>query len=214
MIIFFFLVFLLGASNYLIAQKITFEGGIALGLHGADITGDKEGLWDYNYKKSGIPGISAGPFVHCILSRHAYAVLELRYMQKGTTFGYINEYFTQSFETIRLNYIEIPILFGSRNTATTETRKIDFAFETGLAFSRMFSSHLNFLELTRRSTTVNLNDFKDFDISWVALVKFPYKIGPRDRLLVGFRVERSLFTIHKDLKLYNFDYGFELNYVL
>ena len=207
------LMLVLARPAYIYSQKITFEGGVILGIYGVDIKGDKEGFWDYDYKKSGILGISAGPFVKCNFTPGTYGVLELRYIKKGTTFGYINQYFTQSFETIKFDYIEIPVLIGKRIVDNTDFRKIDFSFETGFAFAKLYSSRLGYMELTRRTNSVSLSGFKNFDVSWVVQIKFPYRIVKKERLMVGLRMERSLVTIHNKYKLYNFDYGVELNYV-
>ncbi len=212
-IISFLLLVILLLPQKLCAQKLSFEGGVIWGIYGVDITGEKERYWGDDYKKSGIIGISAGPFVKCNFSHDLYGVLELRYIQKGTTFGFINDYFTQSFESIRINYIEIPVLFGSRNIILTSSGKTDFNFETGISFARLFSSSLKNLDLTKRWATPSLDGFRNYDVSWVAQVKFPIQWVKANRLLIGFRIERSLISIHTMFKLYNFDYGLELNYL-
>lgn len=197
----------------ILAQKISFEGGLTLGVNGIDIRGEKERFWGDDYDRSGILGITAGPFVRCNFSPGTYGVIELRYIQKGTTFGFINDYFTQSFETIRLNYIEMPVLFGSECSAILNNGNLDFFFETGFAFSRMFTSRLSYYDLTKRWNTPSTSGFKNYDLSWVAQLKFPYKLRRTEHLLIGLRMERSISSIHDTYKLYNFDYGIELNYL-
>jgi hypothetical protein len=206
-------ILILAKPGIMVAQKFTFEGGILTGLYRVDVRGDKDEFWNDEYKKSGILGLSVGPFVKCNFTPEFYGVLELRYMKKGTTFGYINKYFTQSFETIHFNYLEIPILWGINGVYSATSGLVNYSFESGFAFSKLFSSHLQYDELTRREVTASLTGFRNNDVSWVAQVKLPYRTGKKHNLLVGLRVERSLLSIHKKLKLYNFDYGFELNYL-
>lgn len=198
----------------LFAQKITFDGGLIAGVYGIDITGDKERFWDYDYEKSGIPGVSAGAFARINASPTIYGLLELRYSQKGTTYGYINQFYTQSFETIRFEYIEIPILIGTHSTYHSSNKSFDFALETGLAFSKLFTSKIKYAEIAGRPNHASLLGFKDYDISWIGQVKFPYFFGSNNKLLFGVRVERSLLSIHENFKLYNFTYGFEVNYLI
>ncbi len=196
------------------AQKLTFDGGLIAGVYGIDMTGDKEEFWDYNYEKSGIPGFSAGAFARTNFSPDVYGVLELRYAQKGTTYGYINQFFTQSFETIRFDYIEIPVLFGTNSVYHSKSKSFNFSIETGFAFSKLFSSRIKYAEIAGRLNQASLYGFKDYDISWVGQVKFPYFFSNNNKLVFGIRMERSLVSIHRDYKLYNFTYGFEVNYVL
>jgi hypothetical protein len=208
-------ILILGTASFnaLLAQKITFEGGVLLGIYGVDVTGDKVGFWEYDYKKSGILGISAGPFVKCHFNREVYGVLELRYSGKGTTYGYINQYFTQSFETIRFNYIEIPLLIGTRQKVNSDNQTYDLTFESGFAFARLFSSNLKYMDITRRPKIASLSGFKNFDVTWIAQVKFPCYFLKQDQFMLGFRIEHSIVSINTDFKLFNFGYGVELNYI-
>jgi len=211
--VFCFLLLLIAIPYHSAAQRISFEGGILTGIYGVDISGNKEGFWNDEYDKSGILGFSAGPFVKCIFNPETYGVLELRYIRKGTTYGYINKYFTQSFETIKFDCIEVPVLYGVNSVLHSKGGDINFSIETGFAFSKLFSSRLKYDALTRRETPASLSGFKNYDISWVAQVKLPYRTGKKHTILLGIRMERSIVSIHKEVKLFNFDYGFELNYL-
>jgi hypothetical protein len=207
------LIFLLAIAVHSTAQKVSFDGGILAGIYGVDITGDKKGFWKDEYEKSGILGISAGAFVKCIFTPDLYGVLELRFIQKGSRYGYINKFFTQSFETIRFNYLEIPILYGTNGVFHTKAAEVNFTFETGFAYSKLFSSKLNYDVQVRREIIATLNGFRNYDISWIAQIKLPYRTKDKHSFLLGLRLERSLFPINKNYKLYNFDYGLELNYL-
>lgn len=208
-----FYLLLLTSSVHLHAQKLSFEGGLIGGLNGVDFSGEKEEFWKDHYERSGILGLSAGPFVKCNFSPQNSVVLEMRYMMKGSELGYINQYFTQSFERIRLNYIEIPVLYGTNSILHAHSGDIPFAFETGIAYSRLFSSKIYIDELASREYTASLYGFRNYDISWIGQLNIPYKMGKNYKLLLGIRIERSIFSIHENFRLFNFDYGFELKYV-
>jgi hypothetical protein len=207
--------FLMGISSPLIvrAQKITFEGGIVGSLHRADLIGDKEKFWNDDYKNSKILGYSVGPFVKCNFTPETFGTLEIRYITKGSIFGYINQHFTQSFESIRFNYFEVPVLIGTNGSIHRHSGDLDLSFETGISYSKLFSSVLKYDELDQRPDKVSLFGFRDYDLSWIAQVHFPYKVGKNYSIILGFRIERSLISIHDFYKLYNFDYGFELMYL-
>ena len=210
-----FIIFIILTSlqNHLWAQKLSFEGGLVLGINGVDFSGEKEEFWKDDYERSGILGISAGPFVKCNLSPQNSMVLEMRYTMKGSELGYINQYFTQSFERIRLNYIELPLLYSTMNMLHAHSGDIPFTFETGIAYSRLFSSDLFIDDLTGRERPVSLYGFRNYDISWISQLNLPYSMGKNYKLLLGIRIERSILSIHENFRLYNFDYGFELKYI-
>lgn len=210
-----FIIFIVITSfqNQLSAQKLSFEGGLVLGINGVDFSGEKEEFWKDDFERSGILGLSAGPFVKCNLTPQNSVVLEMRYIMKGSELGYINQYFTQSFERIRLNYIEIPILYGTNNILHAHSGDIPFAFETGFAYARLFSSNIYIDERVRRESPSSLYGFRNYDISWIGQLNLPYKVGKNYKLLFGIRIERSILSIHENFRLYNFDYGFELKYV-
>lgn len=196
-----------------IAQKLTFDGGVVAGLYGSDLVGDKEKFWKDDYEKSGIIGVSVGPFVRCNFSPESFGTLEILYSSKGSNFGYINQYFTQSFEKIRFHYIEVPLLFGTHGAIQTLSGKINFSLETGLSYSKLFSSVLSYDKRTQRQEVVSLNGFREHDLSWTARMYVPYKVGGNYSILLGFHIERSLLSIHDNFKLYHFDYGFDLKYM-
>ncbi|MBK7214347.1 MAG: outer membrane beta-barrel protein [Bacteroidales bacterium] len=200
-------------QNQLSAQKLSFEGGLILGINGVDFSGEKEEFWQDDYERSGILGLSAGPFVKCNLTPQNFVVLEMRYMMKGSELGYINQYFTQSFERIRLNYIEIPILYGTTSILHGHSGDIPFAFETGISYSRLFSSNIYIDDRVSREFPTSLYGFRNYDISWIGQLNIPYIEGKNYKLLLGIRIERSILSIHEDFRLYNFDYGFELKYI-
>jgi hypothetical protein len=195
------------------AQRITFEGGMLAGFHRSDFIGEKEKFWHDDYDRSAIAGISASPFVKMNINPDLYSLLEIRYMRKGCKFGYANKIFTQSFETVILDYIEIPLMIGVNGVFTSTTGPTNYSFETGFAFSRLYSSKLKLDEGMKRANPVSIEQFRNFDISWIARVKLPGRTFKRHMLLWGFRLENSLLSIHPQYKLRNFSFGIELNYL-
>ncbi|NVO21089.1 MAG: outer membrane beta-barrel protein [Bacteroidetes bacterium] len=207
------LTIILSLSFQLSAQRFTFEGGFTAGLNRADFLGEKEKFWFDDYNRSATSGISAGPFVKCNFNIDTYGLLELRYTRKGCKFGYINKIFTQSFERVILDYIELPVMYGANSVFHGKSGDKAFAFETGFAFSRLFSSRLDYDPEMKREVTANISGFRNYDISWIGRIKIPYKTKKRHALLWGFRIEDSLLSINNQYKLRNFCFGIELNYV-
>ena len=148
-------------------------------------------------------------FVKGEFTNKIYSTLEFRFINKGSIYEYINDYSTQSFETIFLNYIELPILLGYK----IKPHKRIYYIDIGFAYAKMISSNINANDLLRRLGTPNANAFKNYDVSWIASLKFPLTEKWMNNLLLGIRMSRSILSIHQYYKLYNFDYGIELDYV-
>ena len=130
-------------------------------------------------------------------------------MEKGSIYGFTSLYATPAFESIYLNYIEIPLLFGYKFKPYKRT----FYLETGFAYAKMISSNIAKNDLTVRKGTPNAKEFKNNDFSWIAGLKFPLIRKWKNHFLFGLRVSHSILSIHKYYKIYNFDYGIEVNYV-
>ena len=88
-----------------------------------------------------------------------------------------------------------------------------FLFETGFAFARMFSSRVSINELSKRLDTPNAEEFAENDFSWIGSFKLPLNKRKKDNMLLGARTSHSLFSVHKRYKLFNFDYGFEFDFL-
>ena len=203
-------IFLLcSALSNLEAQNSDFIGGLLLNFNGIQVEGQKKQFWDSpNNDIGGTGGSSFGIFVKREFQEKWYGVLELRYMQKGSIYEFANQYGNRALEVLRLNYMELPVLVGYK---FPKKRKPVYV-ETGLAYSRLFKSELKFRKLVERIKTPNAEYFKNDDFSWVVDLKFA--INHKNNLLLGFRTEYSLLSIHKYYKLHNLDYGVELDYLL
>ncbi len=178
-----------------------------LGFYGIHIVGDIEEMYSpTNGNISGTGGLSFGFNVKHNFTKNIYGAFELRYIRKGSIYTFITSYGTKAFESIRLNYFEIPFLLGFK----INLKKNYLLTETGIAYARIFSSSMSVSDLNQWDYSDKLNNFKRNEYSWIANVKYP--IVKSEKLLVGFRFSCSLSTIHSYYKLRNLIYGIELYY--
>lgn len=192
-------------------QTNGFKGGLLFNANGIHIQGQDVSYWSGSKGEVwGTGGLSMGGFIHRNFSKHFFLSFELRYIRKGSIYEYVSEYGVVNYETLKLNYFELPLLIGYTFRPHGKYR----IFETGFAISRMFSSQLELDELNQRKGTPGTNDFKNLDISWVGSFKVPLNRNTGNNLLFGIRVEHSIFTIHNKYKLFNFVYGIQLDFLI
>lgn len=179
-----------------------------MGFYGIHIEGDVENLYSSsNGTFWGTGGFSGGLNVKRYFSKTIYGAFEIRYSIKGSTYEFVSNVGLSAYETIKLHYIEFPLLFGVK----ANLKKRYLLFETGLSYAWLVNSKMLVSDFNRWDVTDKLNNFKENDLSWVANLKYP--IIKSEKLLIGFRFSYSLFTIHNYYKLYNMDYGVELYYL-
>ena len=154
--------------------------------------------------------MSAGGYVKRNFSDHIYTSLELRYVRKGSLYEYLDEYGLRVYENLKLNYIEMPLLFAYVFRPHKKYR----LFETGFAIAKLFSSELALNEFSQRTETPEASDFKEWDFSWVGSAKFPLNRKKGDNLLFGLRAEYSILSIHQYYNLHNFVYGIQIEFLL
>jgi len=183
-----------------------FHPGLLLNFNGIHLEGENENYWK---QESGViwgtGGVSYGAFVTSDLGRYITGAFELRYVRKGGLYEYSNDYGQRDFENLKLRYLEFPILVGYKGNEKLK-------FESGIAFAKLIYAEILYEELTMRLKKPDAGNFKTDDISWIGNVK--YRITKGNNLFAGFRFSYSLLSIHRDYKLYNMDFGLELNYVL
>jgi hypothetical protein len=155
-------------------------------------------------------GSSAGMFVNWNFANEFYSRLELRYIEKGSIYEFLDEYGLKRFETIKLNYIEIPLLLGCK----FKSQKRTIYLESGLAYANLFSSNIDQKNLSGDEDVKDENHFRKNEYSWIACLRFPIIKKWKNNLLFGLRTSYSIAPIHEDVKIYNFDYGIELNYLI
>lgn len=197
-------------SVIIFCQPHNFIGGVFFNANGIHIVGDDNSYWqNTNGNIWGGGGLSAGLSVKHFLGAKYYLNLELRYIQKGSVYEYINQYATQSFEVLRLNYIESPVSIGYK----LKTNKKNYFIELGFAYAKLFSSKVKMNDFAYRTGITNAELFKDYDISWFGSFKFPLGRKGKENFLFGLRFSRSLFTIHDYYKLKNMVYGLQIDYI-
>lgn len=193
-------------------QQRKFIGGVLLNFNGIEFKGNAVQYWtstNQTTRIDGTLGLSAGLFVKREFAKKIYSTFELRYIRKGSIYEFISPYGTQAFQTVSLKYVEIPLLFGYKFKPYKRT----FYLESGIAFAKLISSKIEENDLTPRMGTPNTKQFKKTDYSWIASLKFPLIRKWKQNFLFGLRVSRSIVSIHEYYKIYNFDYGIELNYI-
>lgn len=201
-----FMIFTLNLSVK--SQSREFVAGSILGFYGIEMNGEVKELYSpTNGEVTGTGGLSFGFNVKHHFSKTIYGIIELRYSRKGSIYEFISSYGTQAFESIRLDYIEIPLMVGYK----IKVKRKHLFTETGLAFARLIYSKMMLSDLNPWDCSSNMNNFKQNDYSFVAMVKYP--VIKSEKLLVGFRFSHSLVSIHSFYKLYNMDYGIEVYYL-
>ncbi len=202
------IVFIISGSIY--SQNNIFTSGLIINANGIHIEGQDSQYWSGSSGEIwGTGGLSGGAFVKRQLSDHFYTSMELRYVRKGSIYEFINDQTVISYEILKLNYVELPLVLGYIYRPYKKYR----IFETGFSVAKMFSSRLALDELNNRNGTPEISQFRELDVSWVGAAKFPINRLKANNLLFGIRVSHSLFSIHEFYKLYNFIYGLQLDYL-
>ncbi len=193
------------------AQDNVFSGGAFFNVNGIEFEGDEAKFWGDSENKNieGTVGMSAGLFVKRELPGNLSASMELRYIRKGSIYGFVSEYGTHAFETMCLDYAEIPVMVGY----TIDSRKRNYTLESGPAFATLISSNLDYNHRLNLRGAEGANDFRKFDLSWIATFKFPVLIKRSNHFMVGLRVSHSIIPMHRYYRIYNFDYGAGIEYV-
>ncbi len=201
----------LAAAQTSFAQQKGFIGGAFFNVNGIEFQGEEAEFWDEPTTKNigGTLGMSAGLFVKRELPGNLSASMELRYIRKGSIYGFVSQYGTQAFETMYLSYAEVPLLVGYK----FNTRYRTFYLESGPAIATLFSSGFVYNHLVNIRGAEGINDFRKIDVSWIAGLKFPVISKWSKHFLLGLRVSHSIIPIHSYYRIYNFDYGAEVIYV-
>lgn len=186
-----------------------FRPGILLNFNGIHIEGDNNVFWNSSEGKIwGTGGVSFGGFVSYDTYKKVIGTLELRYIRKGGSYEFINDWGQREFESLKLMYVEMPVLLGFKGN----TRKLDYRFETGFGIARLINSDMIYDELTERIQTPNVAEFKKYDLSWIA--DFKFNINKAKTLLFGLRFEYSVLSVHQIYNLRNMAYGIEIDYLI
>ncbi len=191
------------------AQSEKFVAGVMMNVNGIELQGQTDLLWkNVDGTVWGGLGSSFGIHVSKEFRKHYFVKFEIRYIQKGSVYEYVNEFASQKIDMFKLNYIETPLSFG---LLFPQSKKIA-SLEAGLSVARMFSSKTQIDEITSRSYQPITALFKDFDYSVFALMQFPVFTKHTKNVQFGLRCAYSLGSIHDYYKLRHFVYGLQLEY--
>jgi len=103
-----------------------------MGFYGIHIEGDVEHLYSSSDGTFwGTGGFSAGLNVKRYFSNNIYGAFELRYSRNGGLYEFISPVGTQAYESVKLDYIEFPLLFGVK----ANLKKKYLLIETGMAYA-------------------------------------------------------------------------------
>jgi len=189
------------------SQKKGFGAGIFFGLNGVHIEGDNEVLYNStNGTVWGALGTTAGITVKRDFAKSFYWTFDLRYIRKGSIYEFTNNQGVQDFESIKLDYAELPVLIGYN----VRLEKRYLYFEMGAAIAKLINSEKLVSDYSYGKDISLFNQFKDYDYSFIVALK--YSFNKKEKLLFDMRVSRSFISIHEVYKLYNFDYGIGLSY--
>lgn len=147
-----------------------------------------------------------------------YLKTELSFIQKGSWYSFNHR------ETIRLNYVEIPLLWSHSWSHRFYKGKQTFFFETGLAFSMLILSSRKIRIYAEQSKIPDAQNFKNIDIPWITSIKTTLNSKGKNNLLLGFRFSYSPLSIHKDFEtqkiwkfqddgMHHITFGIQLDYV-
>jgi hypothetical protein len=190
------------------AQNKRFIAGSMVGFYGIHIQGDiREMYSSTNGIIWGTGGYSFGLNVKRYFGNSFYGGLELRYMRKGSLFEFITSHGTQGFESIKLDYIEIPLVAG----IVLQLKRKYLLIESGIAYARLFKARMLVNDFNQWDPSPKINQLKKNDFPLVVNLKYP--VTHDGKLLLGFRFSYSLSSIHSYYQLYNMNYGVELYYL-
>lgn len=156
----FFCCFLFSIS--LISQNV-FKAGIKIGMSTSQVAGD-------TYSGFNKAGLAGGGFVRTKLSENWTFQFEMLYIQKGSKHIGNPEAGDLSFYLMKLNYIEVPLLFQYQN------KKFTFKAGPGIGYLTSYKEFDTFGEITGlrpfNTTEVSMNVgisynlFKNLEIDW------------------------------------------------
>jgi hypothetical protein len=202
-----FLLWVFHQSNF--AQSNKFVASIFINANGIEMQGETNKFWqNVDGTVWGGLGSSLGVNVKKNILKNRFLKFEIRYIQKGSVYDYVNEYASRSVDLFKVNYIEIPLTFG---IAFPHNKKVK-SLEAGLSLARMFSSRSQITKLSGRSYQANAENFNDFDTSLIALMQFPAFTKHTNHLSVGIRCAYSLSSMHEFYTLRHLVYGVQLDY--
>jgi hypothetical protein len=171
-----FLFLLIFGSGTLMSQS--FNGGLIMGMNGAQITGDNMA----GFNKGGILG---GVFVDLPIKEKYIASFEILFTQKGSRrpISAENPNPPGTWNLLRISYLEVPLLLKYN---IYEKLYISGALAAGLIVEKKFED-------------INAVGYKGNEIDWLKNTEFSYHIGLdyliHEKILLFTRYNSSLHSI-------------------
>jgi len=157
--VFYLLTFLLLSQICITAQTQRFKAGFNLGLTAAQINGDDSA--EFNKL-----GLSAGLRAYTILTPKSDIIIEILFSQRGSRTKFGNNSNIPS-QLIKLNYIEVPIIYTIKDWYQEEDDYYKMHFQAGLSYGRLFNT--SFVDSPLAPTGPF---FRENDFSWLAGITF------------------------------------------
>jgi hypothetical protein len=174
-----------------VAQK--FKGGIITGLANTDVLGTDPTDVDFNKV-----GFTVGIYTGLPIGDKSDIRMEMNFIQKGSYIppnlppDSVSNGGPDTSLRLRLNYIEIPIIYSHKFIFNIGKKTIDrFSIEIGPSFGFLISSSVNIDQ--QGFSPITNNPYKGYDIS--AALGFSYRIS--EKLKFHFRYENSILPIRK-----------------
>ncbi len=170
-------ILIIGVFVQVKAQQDRFIGGLIFDLNGIGLVGNTGQYWNSSTDNDGVGhgGISCGAFAKREFTNKIYTNFEIRYSTKGSYYSFVNSYGSKSSESLYLNYVELPILFGYKYKPREKTYFMEF----GIEYSKLVKSKIEANDMFHRIYTPDTKNFKSNDFSYTASLKFPLikKVG-------------------------------------
>jgi hypothetical protein len=152
----------------------TFKAGLALGINGANVSGGES----TGFRQL---GLNAGPFIHYSINENAGIRGEILFSQKGAKKQIRPEIGDLSFYSLRLNYIEMPLLFTFDHNS--------FLFETGASTGYLINS-------MEEDISGRLNfqrPFNSLDFSGILGINYHFS----DHFDMNWRISHSIIPVRE-----------------
>ena len=188
-----------------LAQNKKFDAGIFFNINANTISREDNNLVQAPAGSGFAGGTSLGISAKSMLNTHLHGHFDLRYIGKRSQYN-----LAQGRGLLKLNYIEIPVLIGYSFLPDNA----NIILESGFAIAKLVLSEASISTLVGSVGEENINrDFKDTDISWIAIVKRSIVSKNPNKAFIGFRFEHSIIKAHENASLYNVNWGLQLEYV-
>jgi hypothetical protein len=191
-----YLITLLIILTCVISFAQNFKAGLNFGFDNTDVLGTDVNDGDQDFDKL---GLTIGLFAQLPIGEKSHIGFEMNFIEKGTYTPFPIDssgapaYGSHSFK-LRLNYIEVPILYTHDFSFNIGKKLIDhFSYEIGPSIGFLIYSDVNIDQAGAVPVSNYYAPYKGYDIS--GLIGIAYRFG--DNWKLHIRYENSLVAIHQ-----------------